>query len=262
MKLKLAAGSLLVLVVLLTAFYFLNAPNSRGIAYPSPNGFDAVIEAGQRMTPLPMDFDSSQDTDALRDYLDANREALALLDQAFGQEYLTRMPADQATDEMFEHGGLLRNAARLLFVRARLAELEGRSGDAADSLTKIAVIGRRSANGGLMIHQLAAIAIERQGLEGLMQVAAKLSPEQKANIVGMIEAENKSAPPLDKKIEFIKMREHDYVKRQQGTLIGAFMIWQLSDSDQVAGQYDDLRDKVTETDNLRQELVDALSAPN
>lgn len=262
MKLKVTAGLLLVLVVVLTAFYMLNTPGARGVAYPAPNGFDAVVEAGHRMTPLPMDFDSSQDTEVLRNYLDANTEPLALLDRAFGQAYLTRMQEDHTTDDILEQTGDIRNAARLLFVRARLAELDGRSGDAADSLTKIAVIGRRVGNGGLMVHQLVAIAIERQGIEGLMQLAHKLSAAEKSNIISLIQAENKNDPALADKIDAIQLREQDNVKRQQGTLIGSFLIWQLAGSDPVTKQYDDLRDKISEADGLRQDLLDAFAAPS
>ena len=143
--------------------------------YPSPNGYDAVTAAGKEMTPLPLDFDTTQDIEALKEYLSENADQLAMLDQAADQDYLIRLSEMQTMQQTMDLSGTVRNASRLLYTDARLAELEGRTVDAADTLTKMAILGRRSSRGGLAINQLVGIAVERQALEGLMQLSSKLS---------------------------------------------------------------------------------------
>ncbi|MCA9137554.1 MAG: hypothetical protein KDB00_12370 [Planctomycetales bacterium] len=261
MKLKIFAGLGLVTLLAMGSFYLLNAPGSRNITYPSPNGFDAVAEAGRKMTPVPMDYDSSQDTQALQAYLDANTDPLALLDQAMDQQYMVRMTDSQTMDEILDQSGETRNASRLLYVVARLAELEGRSVDAANALAKIAVIGRRSANGGLLIHAQMAVAIERQGLEGLKQLSQKLPADEKTRIAKLIEAEDTQDIDIDSKIETITVREYDNVKRQSGTLMGSYMIWRLADTEMATEPYDRLRAAEEENRTQRKDLLDLLRQP-
>lgn len=261
MKLKILAGFGLITLLALGSFYFLNAPGSRDVSYPSPNGFDSVVEAGQKMTPLPMDFDSSQDTVALQTYLNANVDALSLFGQAMDQGCMVRMPDSQTMDQAYEQLGGTRNASRLMYVKARVAELEGRSVDAADALVKIAVVGRRLANGGLLIHQLMSVAIERQGLEGLMQLAPKLPADEKVRLAKLIQAEDKHDVDIDAKIEAITFREHDNVKRESGTFAGTYMIWMLGDTDFAKQPYDQFRLEQEAIQSQRTELLDLLSQP-
>ncbi len=260
MKLKIAGGFVAILAVALTAFYLINAPNPLAVSYPSPNGFDSVIEAGERMTPLPMDFDTSQDLDALNAYLDANRDPLSLLDQAADQQFLVRIGESEDMNQILEKTGAIRNASRLLYTRARVEDLEGRPEDAAETMAKIAIIGRRSAEGGLMVHRLMAVAIEHSGLEGLAQIEPKLTADLKNEIAKRIEAEDAGEVDLERQLDVVRTREHDNVKRQQGTLAGTFLIWQIGDSDFSQQPYDQLRDRLEEMKSTRKSLVEQLTA--
>ncbi|QDV88635.1 hypothetical protein [Planctomycetes bacterium TBK1r] len=258
MKLKIGLGVLATVLVAVAVIYFINAPRSGNISYPSPNAYDTLSEANGKMTPLPMDFDTSQDVEALQTYLDANLDPLSLIDQAARQRCLIRMADMQTMQEMHDKANYARGPMRLLYVKARLAELEGRSADAADALAKIAVIGRKSAHGGLLIHQLVAVAIERQGLEGLAQLASKLSGDEKKRIAKLIRAEDKDAPEIDAVIESVMYREHDMTKREYGTFAGSFMIWQLSDSEAAEKPQEILRNELTEIQEQREELLTML----
>jgi len=258
MKRKIALGALITVFLALATIYFINAPGFRKIVYPSPNAYDTLTEASEKMTPLPLDFDTSQDIEALRTYLEANLDPLLLIDQAMDQQCLIRMPDMQTMEEMHDHSSFARAPMRLMYVNARVAELEGRSADAADALVKIAVIGRRSGRGGLMIHQLISVAIEQQGLAGLAQIALKLSSDERGHLAKLIRAEDKNESDLDTTIESILYRERDMTKREYGTFAGLFMIWQLSGSDMTQVPEQIMRDEMTKVQEQRADLLEIL----
>lgn len=258
MKLKIVGVLFLVVIVAMTAFYLINRPRLGSVVYPSPNGYDAVTAAGKEMTPLPLDFDTTQDVEALKEYLSENADQAAMLDQAAGQDYLIRLSEMQTLQQTMELSGTVRNASRLLYTDARLAELEGRTVDAADSLTKMAILGRRSSRGGLAVNQLVAIAVERQALEGLTQLSSKLSADEKSRIVNQIQKEDAGEPSIDQLVDDIVVREREMTKREHGTFAGSFMLWQLSDTEFVQQQYDDLRKTIEEMVKIRQESIELL----
>lgn len=255
MKLKVALGGLVVLLVACFAFVWLSKPQSPNGPPPSPNAFDMLVQAGTEMTPVPMDFDSSQDVEALKAYLDENADALALLDQAADEECLVPQSQFLMTDEAYDLVGSIRSAARLQFVKARVEELEGRSEDSADTLTKLAILGKNSSNGGLAVHELVAIAVERIALESLMQLAPNLSEDVKARIKKVVEKEVQNEPEVASEIESIMQRERYMAKLQYGTVFSSYMIWQLGDMDN--GQ-EHLRKPMMEIREQRESLLQLL----
>ncbi len=122
MKLRIAISALLVIVIAIIVFAVYNGPASPNVSYPFPNAYDRLVEASEKMSPLPMDFDTSQDTEALRSYLDSNADALALIDQAADQQCLIRLADMQTMEEMHENASFARGPARLMYVKGRLAE--------------------------------------------------------------------------------------------------------------------------------------------
>jgi hypothetical protein len=255
MKLKIALGVVLSLLVVFTAFAWLSAPRSPNGPPPSPNAFDMLIQAGTQMTPVPMDFDTSQDIDALKAYLDENVDSLALIDQAADQQCMVPESQLVMTDEAYEAVGSIRGVSRLQFVKARVAELEGRSADSADALAKMAVVGKMSSDGGLMVHELVAIAVESQALESLMQLAPNLSEDAKARIKKVIETEIQNEPDVASEIESIMQREHYMAKLQHGTIFGSYLIWQLGDMDNGR---ENLRKSMLEIREHRESLLQLL----
>jgi hypothetical protein len=214
-----------------------------------------LVQAGNQMTPLPMDFDTSQDLDKLNSYLDENADSLALIEQAVGQQCLVPDSHLAMTDEAFDTANLMRGVSRLQFVKARVKELEGRSVDASDTLTNMARLAKRSSDGGLMVHELVSIAVERQAIEALMQLAPNLPEDQKARIKKVIETEYQDETDVESEIESIMLRERYMAKRQHGTIFGSYLIWQLGDMDN--GQ-ENLRDSMLEMRQQRASLLQLL----
>ena len=230
MKLKILIGLVVTLIFAVCLLVYLGAPTPPDDGpLPSPNGFDTIVEAGQKMIPVPMDFDSSQDVDHLNDYLQSNTQALSLIDTALKQEYQVP-PSELAAAVEFPEGvALIRSIARLLFVQARVLELEGRSDEAADALVKIVVLGNRSSNGGLLLHQMTADASQQIGIDALLQLAGKLSAEKKSELRDLLQKEFANPPTNDAILEKIIAREHYQARQRMGSVMGSIAIWQTSE---------------------------------
>lgn len=239
MKLKLFLGfSALVIVVVAGGFLAITAePTDPNGPPPVPNAFNTIGRACELMSPVPMDFDTSKDLEALNQYLASNAQALRLSEKAAGQESLCPLSEIASMEELMDSANAVRGLSRVMFVKARVAELEGRSADAADDLANMMMVGRRSANGGLGVNYQVAAAIELQATEGLLQLASKLATEQKIRIAGLIETENDRDQTSQDLIESVFQREHFMALRQNGNVQGRILWWQLSGSqlDQTLG---------------------------
>ncbi len=82
-----------------------------------------------------------------------------------------------------------RELGRALSVEAKLATLEGRHADAADSYLTIVRLGNTSARGGLLIHELVGRALGGVGFDGVASTLPKLDVAEFAGLrQGLIEA--------------------------------------------------------------------------
>lgn len=230
MKLKLffGLGSLVIVFGVVFVFAITAEPKNPNGPTPVPNAFNTVRRASELMTPVPLDFDTSQDLEALNRYLGSNAQTLALSEKAADQESLCPLDEFGSMEELIESANAVRGLSRVMFVKARVAELEGRSTDAADVLAEMMMVGRRSSRGGLLIQYQVAAAIELQATEALLQILPKLTAEQKDGFARLIESENDQEPPVKDLIESIFQRERFMVLRQNGTVAGRMLMWQLS----------------------------------
>jgi hypothetical protein len=101
-----------------------------------------------------------------------NRRALARLRQGFGKEY--RNPPVTSFEQSFPELVGFRKLAGVLLAEGKLAEREGRMRDAARSYLDCLRLGVEVPQGGLVIHGLVGIAIQRMGLQALQQTAGRL----------------------------------------------------------------------------------------
>lgn len=227
-KVFLGVSVLLVLAVIGFVVAVTAEPKNPNGPAPIPNGYSTLVGACQSMTPVPMDYDTSQDLEALNRYLALNAQALELGEKAAGQESLCPLIELGSMEEVMDVANEVRGLSRVMFVKARVAELEGRSTDAADTLTDMMMVGRRFSNGGLAVHYQVAAAIEFQATEALLQLLPKMTADQKDELVRLIETENAQEPTSKDLVQSILQRERFMALRQNGTVAGRLLLWQLS----------------------------------
>lgn len=256
MKLKLAIAAGFAVLVGIIVILVLNASGGSGnAAYPVPNGYNTLRQATEVMTPLPTDYGTTQDTQKLADYVAANEEALKLIDQALQQECVFPLAYCQSLDEVMLQSNDLRNLTRLLLTEARIAELEGRSAEAADLLADGVLLGHRIGRGGLMVHQLIASASQSEPMQGLMQLAPKLSADQKTRLLKRIEAEVRSDESIEDTLASLLDRERAMVLQVNGPIAGRLLLWQMGGSVDTAP----VADAIKRTRREREDLFQSLS---
>ena len=219
MKLKIAIGLVLTLLLILAVTLFLAASKPRNGPYPSPNAVETLSLASKQMTPLPLDFDTTDDVTALKAYLDSNTEPLTLIDQAMDQESLFPLDKMESPDESLELTQTVRGPFRLLVAKARVAELEKRYDDAIETYLQMCTLSDKSARGGLLINCMVATACKGIAFDGLSRVAGHLSKEQRIEVERVAEAAAIDSIDRDAMLE----RERQYSKRFNGV----FVTWQM-----------------------------------
>ena len=133
-------------------------------ALPVPNAFDEYVAAAmavQEPKDLYVGRGLISDMTVLRKVAADNRETLAQLRAAFRHEYMT--PPRYGFSAAFPELARFRSTARVLAAEGRLAEREGRYGDAARSYLDCIRMGSNVPRGGPLIHYLVGVAIQAIG---------------------------------------------------------------------------------------------------
>jgi len=148
---------------------------------PNPNGYDDFVKAGAMIEDDLPGFQELRDmgeaelrTAFATTGLSKHREALAMTKVGFGRTCQVSLDYSATSGN---HLGELAACKRLAFVfiaEGRLAEMENRIADAAESYLDVIRLGHESARGGVMIDFMDGVTIERLGLTGLARLAAKL----------------------------------------------------------------------------------------
>lgn len=187
--------------------------------YPSANGYDTLTEASRLMTELPNDFDLIADPEVLRSIVDANQEAIQLIDQAASEECLVRSGDIMTQQDGIDDSDVIRLPMRLMVVKAHLAEVETRLSDAVDDYLTIYRIADASARGGLLVHHGVATVYEVLAVEELTRLVPHLDDKLMAKIDQSIE--NSYTP----NIENVIAQEKEFLKQVNGRLLGSYMVY-------------------------------------
>ncbi|NNE00090.1 MAG: hypothetical protein HKN47_22450 [Pirellulaceae bacterium] len=236
------------------AIALLNGPGGSSGLYPSPNAYETISNASRSITRLPFDYDTSDDVEMLKEYVESNREALSEIDKALTQQ--SRVPLDYTVplDELLNASGTVRLPMRLLIVQARVAELEENPGAAADVYAKMSVLSPKLATGGLLVHVMIASAYETMALEKLIELTPRLSAVEKKRVLSVLTTNARK--PID--FDLVRERESDYCKHEHGTVRGSILLWSGS------ALVDQQVDRAIETDDellrLRDEAIDLLGS--
>jgi len=176
---------------------------------PSPNGYDDFVKAGKLLDPITSDY-SKMPPEELRAYVGTNQEPLRLISLGLTRE--CRKPIEYSKVYYQQHGKELSDIKRLtklISAEGRLAEAEGRHGDAARSHLDNLSLGQLSSNGGLIIEKFVGLAVETIGIFGIERVADRLTSSEAREIIEGLQASDTRSTAPD---EFIA-RERLWNKR-------------------------------------------------
>lgn len=216
---------------------------------PNPNGHDTLWKAAQKLAPLPEDFFTTEDLEALQSSLVANSEALALIDEACGEQIVVPIAeVDLESQQWIDQISSFRNLLRLMQVQARVAELEDRPADAAMVYVKMFDLSNRTDDGGLLVHSLTSIAGKRMALTPLMVLVEKLPEESRAEIADRLKEAGNDRIAIDA----VMKRERAVIRRQYGMFRAGIM--NLTNSPETTGVTQRDQEMADQYDRLIREL--------
>jgi hypothetical protein len=161
----LVIGFAIIAVPLLLVFVLL--PGSPPEPLPSPNGYDDLQSVAASVVSNPGDW-RTQDVEQLRAVLAPNSNALTVVRDALKKEWA--VPISYGTNfmnVMMPNLPATKALAYLFFAEGRLAELESRTNDAVKAFVNCIELGHKSAQQGLIIHELVGIACKTIGKQAM-----------------------------------------------------------------------------------------------
>jgi hypothetical protein len=177
----------LVALLLVASLVILFLGRTASPPLPNPNGYTDLLQAGQTVSGN-LDNLADRDRDGLRALMATNAEALRLLRVGLSRE--CSVPTDAVIANLA--GAVndlpsLKSLARLLNAEGRLAEMENRPADAAQSYLDGIRLGSKMCHGGMMINRLVGIACEGFGSTSLAKLLPKLTCDQMRPLIEQLE---------------------------------------------------------------------------
>jgi len=209
----LAIGVFASLFLALVAAWIWLSSSPPAIALPTPNGFDVLVDASSSVQRSIL----TEDETKLKEFLALNSGPMKLVDEAMEMECV--VPVDFSAG-IVNQLQMPREAFRLLDARAKVLQQNGESRAAAIEWAKMYAYATNCAEGGLLVHWLSGVAFENMALNGLQGVIEELSPEEKQEVLEIIEAAARQ--PVD--FAAIQEREYAVVRGEYGALVGTFLI--------------------------------------
>lgn len=182
-----ALGAGLLLLVLLALAWMAVTPQSHFPPEPHPNGYYDFVAAGQMTSDGVEDY---QDLDhaSLQRLVSAHEEACKRLREGFGRPCAVPLQHAITNFAVWSKDLMsLKRLAKLLSAEGRLAEMDGRPGDAARSYVEILRLGNEISRQGFLIARMVGIAIEGIGAQGLGRVLPALNPGQTRVVIRELE---------------------------------------------------------------------------
>ncbi len=178
---------------------------------PTPNGYDAFVAAGAMVATNTADYQKLS-VDPLRQLVESNAPALKRAREALSRD--SRVPLKLSREEFFNgqwQSGLRtsKRLAQAFAAEGRLAELEGRDGDAVKASLDGIRMAQKANHGGLLIHGLVEIACESICLKPLPALVDRLDLERAQEAARALEELDASADSVDAWLK----QEHDYTAR-------------------------------------------------
>jgi hypothetical protein len=200
-------------------------------ALPNPNGYDDFVRAGNLIVGDMGSF-GDLDQNALRELVSSNAEPLRLL--RLGLTRTCSFPTDVAlTNQGWMIGELphLKYSALLLRAEGRLAEMDGRPGDAADSYLQAIRFGNEISRGGFLINRLVGIACEAIGQVALAKLVSSLVPQKAADVAKELQKIDQERVGFDEiKHNERRFGTHELFKERNPVhwITGAWEAWRMT----------------------------------
>lgn len=194
---------LLVVVVNLAivAVVFLGANSPQPRPMPNPNGYDDFVKAGQMVTGEPGNY-NTMIKDELAALVATNQEVLRLARVGLGRE--CRAP-DYNSAQTLPLLASLKRLALLISAEGRLAELDGRTNDAARIYVEGIRFGQKSSQGGVLIVRLVGLACEAIPTWRLEPLTNSLDAQTCREIAQALEAIDAGEEPAEETIKQEKL---------------------------------------------------------
>src|SRR5579884_1458174 len=183
----LVAGNLALL-----SYVLLGAFDRKPEPMPNPNGYDDFVKAAPLLRGNPVAYQKMTLAE-LEDLAGANTEAMSLLESGISKQ--CRVVTDYSSSSNFSFVVLprlasLKQAALLFCAEGRLAELEGRTNDAAQLYLDGIRFGQDVGQGGVFIEKLVGVACEASAEKPLEKVFMSLNSKHCARIAQALETMN------------------------------------------------------------------------
>jgi hypothetical protein len=195
-------GILLAVVAAVWLLALRSRPSPVRVTLPTPNGYAELLQAANLVATTPggekvSALDSTTETVAeLRAALEPHARALELVRLGLTKE--CRVPVEYTSDYIGNSVPALtgfKRVAQALMAEGRLAELEGRTNEAARSYLACVQLGEASARGGMLIHRLVGMACGTLGVQKLRHLLPTLDgAAQKMVLDGLAKVEAQHEP--------------------------------------------------------------------
>jgi hypothetical protein len=162
---------------------------------PTPNGYTAFVQAKQLLQPETFDF-SAMNPEQLQALVRSNANALQLVRSNLDEK--NQVPLGFSTSFSEQHIkdlADLKAVATAFSAEGRLAEIERRPADAANSYADIILLGIKAPHGGLIIDALVGLAIEGIGTAHLQKIVNQLDVNASHDLALKLEAANSERQP-------------------------------------------------------------------
>ncbi|HXF10897.1 MAG TPA: hypothetical protein VN625_08940 [Desulfuromonadaceae bacterium] len=162
---------------------------------PAQNGYDDLLDAGKKVQ---WNDYTELDQKGLQGFVEANANALQLARDGFQKE--SRVPVQYSQNYLTNHiedFTFTKRLAHAFAAEGRLAEMEGRTNDAANAYLDIVRLGNDSVRGGMLIDELVGIAIESMGVARLEKLVPSLDRHVSEGAASTLEAIDLQAQTID-----------------------------------------------------------------
>jgi hypothetical protein len=154
---------------------------------PEPNGYETLISVARTIT-LPEDGLTDMPPEKVRTWVSDKREDLDRIRLALRTESGIPLSTDPKQNQaQLDEIRQLKRLAVLLGLRARAELVEGKTNAAARSMLDTILLGQAMGRGGLMVHALNAMAVERVGVASLKTLAPMVDGETHRDLARTLE---------------------------------------------------------------------------
>ena len=180
----------------IVAVAFLPGLSSKPAPLPNPNGYDDFVKAGQLLDYKVQDY-TTLDRQGLMDLLSKNEATLKLLHSGLSHE--SRVPDNYSKEYFAGMTTILASFKQCVFVlcaEGKLAQLDGRTNDAAKIYLDVVRFGQEGSRGGALINRLVGVACESIGLRALQPLSQSLDARECADVASALEEVDTKEEPI------------------------------------------------------------------